>query len=137
MTKRKSGGARAVEAKHRQREAERAREALGDDYRSDEVSGFQAARREGNKPVDVLDEAIAHLREALRQAGDDMAIPPEQKREQIGRLAEKLGKLAEPKKIIEELGAELREAHEVIQGLKHAAQEPARNPQGSEAASQH
>jgi predicted trehalose synthase len=137
MTKRASGGKRAVEKKHALREAERLRAAGGTNHRDLEVAGFRAARSEGDAPVDVLGEAIAHLREALRQAGDDTAMPPEQKREQISRIAEKLGKLAEPKKIIEELGAELREAHEVIQGLKNAAQEPPRDSQGAPSASQH
>ncbi len=137
MPSKKSGGKRAVEKKHRDRDAERKRAAAGGDYRAVEVAGFRAARRRGKKPVDVLDEAIAHLREAMHQAAEDVALPPEQKREQISRIAEKLGKLADPKKIIEELGAELREAHEVIQGLKNAAQEPPRDPQGAEAASSH
>lgn len=124
-----SGGARAVARKHLAREAARLRDP---EYRDKSIAAYKSARNEGSEPADVLDEAIGFLREALRQCADDPGIPPEQKREQIGRLAAQLGKLADPKKIIAELSEELREAHAIIEGLKHhAAQE---SPSDSERA---
>jgi len=131
---RASGGARAVQRKHASRASARKRLGQGPDVSAAE---FRKAWKRGKKPVDALDESIEFLRTALREAGADLVLPAEQKREQIGRLAAALGKLTDPKKMIEELGAELREAHAALEALKDAAQESPPDPQGAPAPPAH
>ncbi len=67
-----------------------------------------------------LDLAVLRAREALEEAQQDEAMDPAQRREQVGRLAAILGKLADPKKLLEQMGAELREAYGVIESLRRS-----------------
>jgi hypothetical protein len=133
--KRPSGGARAVERKHRARDAQR-----DSDYQARAIRAFRKCRRKGKGAEAALDEAMAVLREAMRQASTDPGLPPEQAREQAARIASYVIKAADPKKLIDELGAELRTAEAelaAIEETSNAPQEPAGSSRGAPPAAQH
>lgn len=127
---RPSGGKRAGEKRRRERAEAEARAAAGDV----DVFGaeFAAAQVPGDDATSALAEAMYHLRTAMRQAATDVAVAPSQRREQVGRLAAALAKVADPMVKIEELSHELREAHAALVRLKdrNAAQVAPRDPSG-------
>ncbi len=131
-TKRKSGGARAVDRKHRQRNAQRP-----SSYVKDEIKAFERAQVPGTTKADVLTEAVETLRVALRQATHDPGLPPEQKREQVNRIASSLVNAVDAKNMIDELGAELREAHALLTELRDAPEEPSADTKRAPAPSTH
>ena len=63
-------------------------------------------KREDASP---LDRSIAMLDFAASRAGVDPGMPPEYRRQQIAQFASQLGKLADPKKQLDEL-VKIREA---------------------------
>ena len=108
-----SGGARAVAKKHQQRNAER-----GPRYTEQAIAKVRRLPKHPKTALGALETAMDRLRLALDEASTDPGLPPEMRREQVGRLAAALGKLSEPLKQIQELNAELRAAHAVIVGLR-------------------
>ena len=111
---RKSGGARATEKRHRDRAIAEARAKLPP---VDNVSAYLLARTEGDSADAILEESIAMMRAALRLAGADEAMPAYQRRDQVARLAAALGKLVDPRGMLEALAAELRDVHARILAL--------------------
>src|SRR6185295_7773122 len=109
MPSRKSGGARQVEAKHRERDARRPRGWW---------SRWQRKYRASIAGKVGLDRDLAALEWAMDCAVADPGIPPEHAREQVIRAAPARGKLIDAKKLIEELMGDLREAHRTIQQLR-------------------
>ena len=109
MRKKKSGGKRAVEKKHRERQAARAR------------SGFYAAdwqkryEQLGGAPVREPDRAHQWIADvvllAMEEAMQDQGMPPEARREQIARLAAQAAKVIDPAKLAARIEA-LEEALE-------------------------
>lgn len=135
MPSKRSGGARAVEKKHLERNAKRP-----EGYNERSIAAYRRLRRAPKTAAGAVDEAVAFLRLTMREASTDPGLPPEQRREQVARIAAQLVKAADPKRLVDDLGAELREAYNVIVGLKEsrgAAQEPARDPEGPPLPAQH
>jgi hypothetical protein len=124
---RPSGGARETERKRRAQEAER-----GERYAELRLARIRRLRRKnaGAGAEKTLDRMLALLEDQAWEAATDPGMPPEYAREQSARIAAMVVRAAEPKKLIEELGADLREANAVIEQLRapvddDAPQEPA------------
>jgi hypothetical protein len=95
-TKRPSGGARDVEAKHAEREAARGRP---DAYARSWRRRYKALGRRPKEAeaahVWLASVAVLNVEEAMLDPGP----PPEQRREQVGRLVEKACKALDPAKL--------------------------------------
>jgi hypothetical protein len=113
MPIKKSGGAQAVERKHRERNAKRPR-----GYAAAVAGEARALWTEDASPVGALLESIAELRVLARQAATDPGMPPEYRREQAGRLRAALVKAADPARLLREQDAELRAALALIESLQ-------------------
>lgn len=110
MPSKKSGGKRAVERKHRLREAERKR---AGDYDAKWAAEYEKI---GEPPADAERSYgwLAHVMVlTIYEAMHDVAMPPEQRREQIGRLVAQAAKVLDPAKLTEEL-EELERAREEL-----------------------
>lgn len=102
MAKRASGGKRAVEAKQREQDAARGRPEL---YARRWARKYKAL---GKRPKDPEQAhlwlaSVACL--AVEEAMLDPGPPPEQRREQVGRLVEKACKALDPAKLAARIGA--------------------------------
>jgi hypothetical protein len=115
---RPSGGARETERKRRAQEATRG-ERYGE-LRTDRLKRLRRAKA-GAGATKTLDRMLALLEDQAWEAATDPGMPPEFAREQAARLAAMVVKAAEPKKIIEELGDDLRRAAAVIEQLRAPA----------------
>lgn len=113
-SKRPSGGKRAVERKHRAREAVR-----GENYNAESLKRYA---RVGKVPKGKPEAAHQWLADivltAIHEAATDPGLPPEHRREQIGRLAAQAAKVLEPAK----LSAKLAEYERALQELSDAPQ---------------
>jgi hypothetical protein len=141
--KRKSGGARAVEAKQKRREAARRR---GEEGAESSAARFTRLVQSAPGPAAAAAERIAWLAEisitAVVDAAADAGMEPDQRREQVVRLAEKVMKVLEPAKLAEELDV-LHRAYKKMKAAKagkdnqeqhardHAASEAGRAPPGA------
>lgn len=94
MPSRKSGGSRAVDAKHLERDAKRP-----ENFPQLQRRDFAKVTR-GKRGIEL---AMAVADHAARWAGKDPGMPPEQAREQQIRAAQTLGKLSDPEAKIREL----------------------------------
>lgn len=114
MSKRKSGGARAVEKKHRERAAERKRAASGD-WRSEWIAEVDALGAPPEIPerahLWVARAALLVAKATLR----DTAIPPEQMRRDAMKQLEQVSKILDPAKLSAEID-ELERALEELRG---------------------
>lgn len=106
----------------------------------------QARKRSAKSPrgavsgAEALALAVETLQELMGQAKNDKGMDPAERRAQAIQAAAALGKLADPQRVISELGAALRQAHADIAELEErvgAPQEPARNPGGPGASAEH
>lgn len=93
-------------------------------------------RRRPSGPVTgraALESALTALSTAMAEAATDRGLSPDERREQVGRLAAQLAKAADPSKQLEEMGADLREANRVIEQLRgrRAPQEPSGDTSGA------
>ena len=104
-----SGGARETDARHAKRDALRPSEYNKKAIAKLTVIGRRARR--GGAGAQSLELAVEALRETLIEAMTDPGMPPEVRRNQVCQIAVCLAKAAQPEKQIEELGAELRQAH--------------------------
>jgi hypothetical protein len=113
--KRKSGGARRTEAKRRAKAAA-FRRPLG--YSDDWLARYRAL---GPAPIGNPVKAhqwVADLEMlAVEEAANDPGLPPEQRREQVGRLAAHAVKVLDPAKLALKL-AELERALEEAQDAR-------------------
>jgi hypothetical protein len=127
MPSKKSGGARATERKRRAQEAVRPK-----GYNARAIAKLKRRMKPSDGSIQgVLGKAVLALEATLDEAAGDPGVPPEYRREQMARIAAALAKAAEPKKLIDDLAADLRAAHAVIEALKeqhHAAEESPANP---------
>jgi len=83
-------------------------------------------------------EALEAVRLVVRRAARNPALVPQQRHEMVGRHAAALVKAADPGRLIQQLGEELREAHATNQSLKakldaqaHAARSQSRPEEGA------
>lgn len=135
MPSKKSGGARQVIAKHLERDAKRP-----PGYANRSRASFRRAIR-GKHGVEM---AMAAAEWVINAAGSDLGPPPEQMREQVIRAAQVLGKLADPKRQLDERDAAIRAMAQDIEELEarvkgggDAAQVDPADPIGGRAAAQH
>lgn len=114
MPSKKSGGQRAVEAKHRARDAKRPK-----GYAEREAAAFKRLlaklKRAGASDLAV---SAAALRFVMERNGVDPGMPPEYRRQQVAMSAAQLGKVAEPAKVIAEKSALLEKALAHIEALE-------------------
>lgn len=118
----KSGGKRAVEKKHAEREAARNREAAGGDWRTEwleKVEKIGKAPRKAERGQAWLGKAALLIVEATMR---DTSIPPEQMRRDAMRQIEQASKVLDPAKLSEEL-AELERALEELHARNVSARE--------------
>lgn len=132
---RESGGKRAVEAKHRERDAKRP-EGYAESETERYARFFVKWRKKKRTPTVRLERNQALLEMIAERALLDPGVPIEQRREQAIRACQTEIKALDPLKIIAELGEDLRQAHADIESLKeqHAAQVSPGDPGGPEAA---
>jgi len=110
MPSKKSGGARDTERRRRERDARRPK-------------GWGAASRKRiaraiQRASDPLDFTVRLLKVLALEALRDPGMPPEISREQAARYASYLGKAADPKQKLDEMGAQLRKAFSDIRELE-------------------
>src|SRR4051812_23300645 len=114
MSKQASGGKRAVEKKHAERDAERTRAVHGENHRElwlAEVAELGAPPTDPNAAHEWLARAsICIVRATLR----DVAIPPEQMRRDAMRQIEQASKVLDPAK----LAAQLDELERALDELR-------------------
>ena len=96
--KRPSGGARAVEAKHLERAAKR-----GPEYEDEWKAAVADLGPAPDDPVKAFTWTAKVLAFALQSAISDAGLPPEQRREQAGRIAPQLIKALEPARLAAQL----------------------------------
>lgn len=119
--KRKSGGARATLAKHRQRDAARRRLEAG---QSVEHTSHRFKQLLDTAPASDADTSArikwlaAVCVEAVVDALNDVGLPPEQRRDQIVRMAEKAMKVCEPAKLAEQLDELYAEYEQLEQTIR-------------------
>lgn len=109
MPSKKSGGARAVEAKHRARDARRPK---GWATRQRKAYRQALAGKEG------LERVIAAAQWAMDWAAQDPGMPPEYIREQVIRAAQGLAKVIDPQRELASRDADLRAAAQLIESLE-------------------
>jgi hypothetical protein len=135
--KEKSGGAKAWEKEQRARNGSRP-----EGWAEREIAQFERIFRKTRSAgaLGIIERHIEALDHAAKKSYADPGLTPEYRREQGGRLSAAVLKEAQLKKIIDEMGAELREAYVEITQLKalvvelrgrNAAQKPAPDPRGT------
>ena len=127
MSNPKSGGKRAVEKNHAEREAERNREATGGDWRAEwiaRVDKIGAAPKKAERGQSWLGKAALLIVEATMR---DTSIPPEQMRRDAMRQIEQASKVLDPAKLSEEL-AELERALEELHARNVSTREDREAP---------
>jgi len=131
--KRASGGKRAGDKRRAQAAAKQDAHAA---WNRADLRAFAAlAKREPDAAGAYL-EALEALRLVVRRAARNPALLPQQRHEMVGRHAAALVKAADPGRLIQQLGEELREAHADNDALRlklDAATHASRNqgqPQG-------
>lgn len=110
--KKKSGGKRAVEKKHRERKA--ARKRGGTDYKAEwlkQVDALGSAPKDPNKAHDWLARAAVMI---VRATLADPGPPPEQTRRDAMKQIEQASKVMDPAK----LSAELDELESALEELR-------------------
>jgi len=112
MPSKKSGGKRATEKKNREREAARSRDPKFVEERRQRLAAIADKATTGKAELSygwLGDVAIELIRDALL----DIGLPPEQQREQIGRLIAQAARCVDPARMaqkLEELERALEEA---------------------------
>ena len=97
------------------------------------MNKIRRLKRAGGEGAQALSEALDLMRECMWAAATDPGARPEYRRNTAVQIGAMLVKAADPRKQIEQLGADLREAHEVILAMKgsRAIQEPEGDQAGS------
>ncbi len=115
MPSKKSGGKRAVEKKHLQRDAAR-----GDNFEANLKRRLRKLGKPASSRPDAVFLWLAKVGQFLiTEALADIGIPPEMRREQAIRCLSPLVKALEPARLAEKLAV----YEEKIAELAHAAQE--------------
>jgi len=117
LPSKKSGGKRAVEKKHDERAARRRRGR----WKEATWRARYAAAEAPTDPRQAHEHVAKMVLIALEEAASDPGPPPEQRRDQIARIAAIFAKVNDPA----ELMAELRELYDALKkGSDGAAHEP-------------
>lgn len=119
--KRSSGGKRATEAKHRTREAERNRTTAYQRKWRKRYAALNGAPKDPDRGHEWLASVMLLL---IEEALSDFALPAEQRREQVGRLAAQAAKVLDPAK----LNAEIDRLEHALEELQHARDLPPSSP---------
>ena len=129
--KRDSGGARETERKRRAQAAVRPK-----NYSERSIVAFNGLPAHGTSAGGRFAHAIDVLCLAMDQAATDPGMPPEYRREQAARIGAAVVKAVDPKRMNDDHGPELREAHADLAAIRssRAAEEPSGDPLGPEAA---
>lgn len=122
--KRKSGGARATQAKHARRDAARRRGAESAEQSAQRFQRLlQTTPAEGADTRERIKWLAAVCIEAVADALNDVGLPPEQRRDQIVRMAEKAMKVCEPAKLAEQLDELYGEYEKLEQAVRKGGSE--------------
>lgn len=131
--KRLSGAAQRKQKRDAERAAEKATR-----WNASDLRAFAALRKADGGAAGAYAEALEALRLVVRRAARNPALTPQQRHEMVGRHAAGLVKAADPGRLIQQLGEDLREAHATIQSLKAkldaatlAARNQSRSPEGT------
>lgn len=79
---------------------------------------FEKLRKHGEGADGAYAEALEALRLVVRRAARNPALTPQQRHEMVGRHAAGLVKAADPGRLIQQQGQDLRDAHKTILELK-------------------
>lgn len=139
MPRRTPAGKELSGAAKRKRKDEAAKAAeLRGRWNASDLRAFAALRKEDGGAAGAYSEALEALRLVVRRAARNPALTPQQRHEMVGRHAAGLVKAADPGRLIQQLGEDLREAHATIQSLKAkldaatlAARNQGRAPEGT------
>lgn len=131
--KRPSGAAQRKQKREELRAAEKSSR-----WNASDLRAFSALAKHEPGATGAYLEALEALRLVVRRAARNPALTPQQRHEMVGRHAAGLVKAADPGRLIQQLGEDLREAHATIQSLKAkldaatlAARNQGRAPEGT------
>lgn len=103
-----------------------------------DLRAFAKLERCATGAAGAYQEALDAVRLVVRRAARNPALTPQQRHEMVGRHAAALVKAADPGRLIQQLGEELRESHATVQSLKakldaatHAARSQVRAEEGA------